>query len=156
MARVYLETSFVSACVTNRTDVPSLYRREASQDWWRTQRRMHEVFVSAEVVAELSRPSYPMSAQAREWVRDVPLLSLTEEVLGLAEVLVRERVMPGPIGGDATHVAVSCVHRVEYMLSWNVRHLANANKRRHLDKVCVRAGYLPPMIVTPDLLWEKE
>lgn len=55
--------------------------------------------------------------------------------------------------GDALHVAAATVHRVEYMLSWNVRHLANLNKVKHLAEVCRRAGYVPPIIVTPDLLW---
>src|SRR5205085_6318242 len=52
MARVYLETSFISACVTNRTDVASLYRKQVSNEWWETQRSRHELFVSAEVTEE--------------------------------------------------------------------------------------------------------
>lgn len=62
--------------------------------------------------------------------------------------------MPAPVAGDAVHVAVACVHGLEYILSWNVRHLANPNKVAHLRAVCTRAGYAPPAIVTPDLLWE--
>jgi len=53
------------------------------------------------------------------------------------------------------HVAAACVHRIDYLLSWNVRHLANPNKLTHLQAICVRTGYMPPRIVTPDLLWEK-
>ena len=62
--------------------------------------------------------------------------------------------MPSPAEeGDALHVAAAAVHAVEYMLSWNVKHLANLNKVKHLREVCRRAGYVPPTIVTPDLLW---
>jgi hypothetical protein len=154
VALVYLETSFVSACVTTRTDVRSLYRRDISREWWHTQASRHQLFLSAEVIDELSDPAYPASREAIEWVQDVPLLDVDEEVRGLASIFVREQVMPASVAGDAVHVAVACVHEVDYVLSWNVRHLANPNKADHLRVICVRAGYLPPRIVTPDLLWE--
>jgi hypothetical protein len=154
MARVYLETSFISACVTTRADPASIYRRDTSIDWWRAQAPRHELFISAEVIAELSHPDFASGIEALEQIRDVPLLDIDAEVRGFAQILVRERVMPAPIAGDAIHVAVACVHAADYVLSWNVRHLANPNKITHLRTICVRAGYLPPRIVTPELLWE--
>jgi predicted nucleic acid-binding protein len=153
MASVYLETSFISACVTNRTDTASLYRRETSQEWWESQSSKYELFLSAETIAELSRPT-AITQAALEWVRDIPLLDIDDEVRGFADILVKERVMPAPVAGDAIHVAVATVHDMDYILSWNVRHLANPNKIAHLRTICIRAGYLPPRIVTPDLLWE--
>lgn len=63
--------------------------------------------------------------------------------------------MPGPLKGDAVHVAVAAAHGVEYMLSWNVRHLANPNKLEHMANVAMRAGLLAPRIVTPEFLWEE-
>jgi hypothetical protein len=84
----------------------------------------------------------------------VPLLAITDDAFGLAELLVRELAMPAPAQGDALHVAVATAHGMDYMLTWNVRHLANRNKVAHLRTVCVRAGLLPPEILTPDLLWE--
>jgi hypothetical protein len=115
---------------------------------------MHELVTSPEVIAELSDPAYPQSSAALDWIKDVALLAITDQVIGLAAVLVRERVMPSPVAGDAIHVAASCVHRVQYLLSWNVRHLANPKKQVHLRTICLRAAYEPPQIVTPDLLWE--
>jgi hypothetical protein len=156
MARVYLETSFVSACVTDRQDPASLYRRQASQEWWATQRLRHALLVSAEVFDELSHPGFRGREEALRLITAIPRLSISEEVRGLARILVRERVMPGPIAGDAVHVAAATVHGVEYLLSWNVRHLANPNKLEHLRQVCRRVGLMPPLIVTPDLLWEAE
>ncbi len=154
MATVYLETSFVSALVTDRTDVASLYRREASRDWWANQATWHRLFVSNEVIRELSRPGFPGSSEALRWVADVPALAITDEALGLAELFVRQMVMPRPAGGDALHVAIATVHEIDYMLSWNVRHLANPNKIKHLQQSCLRVGLVPPAIITPELLWE--
>ena len=156
MARVYLETSFVSACVTDRTDPASVYRRETSLEWWNTQRWRHEFFITAEVVAELSHPDFRQRTAALALLEYVDVLPLDAAVLGLAEVLVREKAMPAPVAGDAVHVAAATIHEVDYLLSWNVRHLANPNKLAHLRVLCLRLGLVPPLIVTPDLLWEAE
>ncbi len=155
MARVYLETSFVSACVTDREDVASVYRRNISNEWWSTQRARHELTISQEVLAELSQPGFRRSAAALSLVESVPLLDIDDEVAGVAEVLVRELVMPQPAAGDALHVAVCCVRGVDCVLSWNVRHLANPAKTDHLRRVCARLGLVPPVILTPDnYFWE--
>jgi hypothetical protein len=154
MADVYLDASFVSACVTDRTDAKSLTRRETSQEWWETQRRGHQVFVSQEVVREVSSPEFQRREQALALIAGLPLLDIDAEVAGVAEVFVRERLMPAPAVGDAVHVAVCAVHGIGFLLSWNVRHLANPNKTAHLQAICRRLGLVPPIIITPDLLWE--
>ena len=121
------------------------------------QRRLHELLVSAEVIRELSDPAFRNRDEALALTAEVAQLPLNDDVLGLARVLVRERVMPGPAEqGDAMHVAVSVVHGVEYVLTWNVRHLANPNKLAHLRTVCLRAGYVMPNLITPEALWSEE
>lgn len=154
MSAVYLDASFVSACVTDRTDARSVARREISREWWDTQRSRHTLVISQEVVRELSDPGFGRSAAAIELVSALPLLEIDEEVAGVAEVFVRERLMPAPAVGDAIHVAVCAVHDTNYLLSWNVRHLANPNKTAHLQILCRRLGLIPPQILTPDLLWD--
>ena len=156
MSKIYLETSFVSACVTNRTDVSSVYRKDASLEWWNTQRHQHILLVSAEVEEELAHPDFKRRDEALDFISTIPQLPINDEVRGLARVLVRERVMPAPETGDAVHVAVATVHSVDFILSWNVRHLANKNKLQHLRIICRRLGFSPPEIVTPDLLWSVE
>ena len=156
MPRVYLETSFISACVTLRKDAGSVHRRATSLEWWDTQISSHDLYVSDEVVAELSHPDYPQSSAALEFMANIELLSVSEEVVGLAKVLIRDKVMPGPLAGDAIHVATACMYEMDYLLSWNVRHLANPNKTKHLSTLCLRLELIPPRIVTPDLLWETD
>ncbi|MBC7784374.1 MAG: hypothetical protein H7144_11095 [Burkholderiales bacterium] len=157
MAKVYLETSFFSACVSNRDDDGSLWRRQESQAWWTVQRRYHELMISAEVLGELSQPSYPNRVPALRMTAGLTLLPVTPEIIGLAKVLVEEKVMPGPeSAGDAIHSAVCAVHRVEYLLTWNQKHLANVNKVKHLQLICIRTGYIAPQIVTPERLWTEE
>lgn len=157
MARVYLETSFFSACVSTRTNPISIGWRATSNEWWRTQAARHELYVSDEVVAELSDPDFAQGPSALTMLRNLQLLELGPEVRGLAEILVRERLMPRPsVSGDAIHVAAATVHRMDYLLTWNVQHMANPNKRTHLAMTCLRLGLLSPQIVTPDLLMETD
>lgn len=155
MAQVYLDASFVSACVTDRTDAHSIHRRETSLEWWGTQRPLHELFISQEVLDELSDPAFRRGTEALKFVANLPLFEIDEEVRGLARLLVRERVMPAPAVGDAVHVAACAVHGCAYLLSWNVRHMANPNKLAHMQVICRRVGVAPPTILTPDLLWES-
>ncbi|MCW5775077.1 MAG: hypothetical protein KIS87_01350 [Phycisphaeraceae bacterium] len=155
MPSVYVETSFVSACVSDRNDAGSVYRRDTSLEWWRCHARRYDLATSAEVLQELSDPSFRHSREALDLIRDVDLLDVDSEVTGVAEILVREFLVPGPLAGDAIHVAAAVVHRMDFLLTWNVRHLANPNKLRYLQVVCRRLGLVPPAIVTPDLLWDE-
>ncbi len=156
MAQVYLETSFFSACVGTRQDARSVYWRETSNEWWSTQAVRHELFISPEVLAELSAPTFPRRDAALDMLRGLTMLEVTSEVLGFADILIREKLMPTPVAGDAIHLAAATIHGMDYLLSWNVKHLANPNKRDHLAAVCLRLGLIPPLIVTPDLLENTE
>ena len=155
MASVYLETSFFSQCVTIRTGAIDQGRRESGLNWWNTHAKKFELFISPEVARELSSPDFPANVRdpALDMLHGLTALSFTPEVASLAELLVRERVMPGPaIAGDAVHVAFSVVHKMDYLLTWNQKHLANPNKRTHLAVICARLGLIAPQVVTPDLL----
>ena len=66
------------------------------------------------------------------------------------------KVMPKSIGGDALHVAIATVSRCKYVLTWNVKHLANPNKVQHLTAVCLEFGWVPPRILRPDDMMEIE
>lgn len=150
MLRAYLETSFVSACVSTRSDLQSRYRREMSLLWWKAATTGWGKLISDEVIAELSDPRYPHSAAALTFLEGLPVISINEEMVDLAELFVARKVMPQPVRGDALHVAMATVARCDYLLTWNVKHLANPNKRQHLVTVCLEAGVVPPTIVRPD------
>ncbi len=80
-----------------------------------------------------SNPTYPQSqATPKPGLDGIASFQLTEEVIELAELLVQEKVMPQTLSGDAIHVAVATVNAMEYILSWNVRHLANPRKRENI------------------------
>jgi hypothetical protein len=155
MSSVSLETSFFSECCTICTGDIARGRRATSLHWWEHDSKRFDLFISVEVVRELSSLDFPEQVRtpALAMLAGLPQLALSDEVLGVARVLVHERVMPGPVGeGDALHVAVALVHRVDHLVTWNQKHLANQNKRRHLQIVCARLGCLLPEVTTPDLM----
>lgn len=154
MARIYLETSFISACVTERSDPASTYRNDASQEWWDSSRDEHDVFVSAATVAELGHRTNESGEDALALIQDLQWLPVTDEVRGLAHLLVQEQILPGPAVGDAVHVALATVHHLDYILTWDVRHLANVRALRGLRQLCLRLGLTPPDIITSESLWE--
>jgi hypothetical protein len=143
--------------VSQPTDPKVAGWRVTSLEWWREQRTHHQLFISAEVLRELSSPKFPDSERALEMVHGLNALALSLEVTEFAKLLVSERLMPGPATeGDALHVAAATIHKMDYLLTWNVRHLANPNKRTHFGIVCMRLGLAPPILITPDLLQEDE
>lgn len=155
MAKVYLETSFFSTAVSTRTDPKTSGWRLTSKEWWETQAQRHELFISAEVIAELSDPEFPNRVPALAMTRGLKVLEYTREIGQFAELLVAERVMPAPANrGDALHVAIATMHGTEYILTWNVKHLANPKKRTHFAIICMRVGLSAPTAVTPDILQE--
>jgi hypothetical protein len=82
----------------------------------------------------------------------IPLLEITPEVEELARLLQQGTGMPARAAADSVHIAVAAVHRVSYLMTWNLRHIANAELRSSVDRICRRAGYPPPVICTPDEL----
>ncbi len=154
---VYIETTVPSAYATKRTDPHALARRHDTREWWRTQRPDYECFISQEVLAELDAGDFPGRREALELVGDMPLLEINDEVQAIAEVYVRDKLMPGPAGGgDSLHLAIASYHEVDFLLTWNIRHLANPNKVEHLVALNRRLALITPAILTPDMLWAEE
>ena len=84
-----------------------------------------------------------------------PLLELSPDALALAETLVRDVPLPRTAVEDALHVAIATVHGMDYLLTWNFRHIANAMMRYRIERVCRSLGYEPPIICTPQELLEE-
>lgn len=153
MAKVYLETSFFSAMVSTKSSVKSRGWRASSLEWWAERRTHHELYSSSEVIRELANPVFPHRQHAMDYLSEVRIIPVVELAENLAITFVREFVMPAPANaGDALHVAVAATNKADFILSWNIKHLANPNKHKHLSIVCRRAGFDAPRIVTPDML----
>ncbi len=155
-ASVYIETTIPSAFVTRRTDPASLHRRQVTRQWWREQLSLYEPWTSENVTLELRQGNWEGQAEAISLMEPFPRLPVDEEVLAVAQRYVLERLMPVDLAGDAAHLAFACVHEMDFLLTWNIRHLANPNKTDHLTIINRRLGLLTPVIVTPEMLWLED
>ncbi|NOX53406.1 MAG: type II toxin-antitoxin system VapC family toxin [Planctomycetes bacterium] len=147
---VYVETTVPSFYCSSRSELLPQVRR--TREWWDSERHEYECYVSAVVLDELSAGDYPSKSACLDLVRELPLLEITEKVIEIAEVYQRERLMPLPPVRDALHLALASYYCMDYLLTWNCQHLANANKFRHLEVLNTRLGLDVPLLVTPDLL----
>lgn len=155
-ASVYIETTIVSHLVADRSrDLIQAAHQSVTQEWW-TRRGRFDLFVSAAVVAEARRGDAAQAARRLEALSGIPLLSAGAKVGPLVRILLRTGTLPARARGDAVHVAIAAGSGMDYLLTWNLRHLANASIRGRIEAACRQAGLVPPIICTPEELMEPE
>ena len=129
--------------------------REVTLEWWDVRRSDFELYISEFVIAEISRGD-PEAAKLRlEAITDISELEATEEVRVLGKALILEGPIPPKAEIDAYHIAIAAVNGMDYLLTWNCTHIANAVMRAKIEMVCRRYGYEPPVICTPQELMEN-
>jgi len=147
--RVYVETSIPSFYCSSREDPESVARRNWTQHWWDFKQANFELLTSSAVLDELSQWDSTARAGALELLADVPLLPMDPPIVEIVKTYVRHSVMPADPSGDALHLAIASYHKCEFLVTWNCRHLANANKFRHIRRVNTLLGLYVPALVTP-------
>ena len=111
-----------------------------------------ELFVSPLVWQEASGGD-PTAAGARTAVLEpIPVLPVTEAATALAERLVEDGVVPVKAAADALHIAVAATHGIDFLLTWNCKHIANAETRPLIEQALRARGYRPPVLCTPQEL----
>ncbi|MBM3818406.1 MAG: type II toxin-antitoxin system VapC family toxin [Acidimicrobiia bacterium] len=154
--RVYIETTIVSYLTSRSSrDVVVAGRQQLTHRWWEVRRPNFDVVVSQVVLDEIQAGDPEAAKRRLDLVAPIPLLEVTPEMLEFAAHLLERVPLSQQAAVDATHVAVAAHHRVEFLLTWNVAHLANAVLRRRVEAVCRAAGFEPPVLCTPDELMEE-
>ena len=155
---VYIETSIPSYLTARPSrDVRAAAWQQITTEWWDSARKDFDIFTSELTIVEASSGN-PEAAERRLTVlQEIPELKIDEEVQKLAELLISKGGMPNTAEADALHVAVAAVHRIDYLLTWNCRHIDNATKKPIIRSICTGAGYQYPEICTPmELLPERD
>ena len=151
-----METTIVSylAAWPSR-DLIVAAHQQLTHEWWEHHRMNFEVFVSQLVVQEASTGDQQASQRRLQIIKQLPLLEFTESAVALARALVEEGPIPERSVTDALHIAVATVHGMDFILTWNCTHLANATMRNGIMAVCRSHEYEPPVICTPEELMEE-
>lgn len=153
MESVYIETSVVSYLVARPSRDPvTAWRQQLTKDWWVEQRGQFACVISQEVIAEALEGDASTAAKRMEALRDLPLIAGGAESAKLAADLLERGLFPDNARADANHLAVATCAAVDYLLTWNYRHLANAQVLHQLEKFLGGRGLHLPRVCTPEEL----
>jgi hypothetical protein len=153
--KVYIETSIVSYLTAKPSnDLRAMANQNTTIEWWESRMAEFEIYISEFVVAEASQGNAEAAERRLSVIADIPELELTETVRELGKVLVSEGPIPAGAEIDAYHIAVAAVNGMDYLLTWNCKHIANAVMRPKIEAVCRDHGFEPPTICTPQELME--
>lgn len=153
--RTYIETTIVSYLTARPSrDLVRAAEQEITREWWDA-RDVFELYVSQLVLDESAAGDADAAARRLVALRDAEILDTSEEAIALGRHLVAAGGLPSKAGADALHIAVAAVHGLDYLLTWNCTHIANARMRGKIEGLCRAAGYDPPMLCTPMELMEE-
>ena len=153
--KVYVETTVVSdATALPARDVVQLGRQIATQEWWATASQRFELYSSSVVAKEIKKGD-PVAAQRRaDALVGFQELDVTETEAAFARKLIERKAVPAEYPDDALHIAVAAVHGMDYLVSWNFKHITNGNTIPLVERICREEGYVCPCICTPQMLQE--
>ena len=154
--RVYIETTIPSYLTAwPSRDVVRAGHQQLTRQWWETRRTDFELVVSQLVLDECGAGDLGAANARLAELEGVPVLAVTETVTMLAAALANDLSLPPKAVNDALHIAIAAVHGVEYLLTWNCAHIANAAFRDRIEAACAAAGFRAPVIATPEQLLKE-
>ncbi len=153
---VYIETSIVSYLTARPSnDIRSVSQQNITSEWWSFRRNEFDLFISEFVIIEASRGDKNAAAKRLAAIEGIAELEVLDTTAKLARTLISQGSLPAKAEIDAFHVAVAATHGVEFLLTWNCKHIANAIMRPKIEQVCREEGFEPPIICTPTELLEE-
>jgi hypothetical protein len=156
METVYLETTFVSYLVAlPARDLVIAAHQQVTRDWWQRRRTQFRLVISQVVLDEISAGDESEVRKRLELVKPLPVLASSADAEALTAAIIEAGVLPEKAVRDAAHIALATVHGVQYLLTWNCRHLANAQISRRVSRICSEHGFVMPAICTPEELFEE-
>jgi hypothetical protein len=151
--KVYLETTVPSYLTARASrDLVVAAHQELTAEWWNLHRQRFSLFVSVLVLQEAGSGDAEAARLRLAELQGVPLLALNDEAKELAKRFLERKLIPERAIEDAFHVAIATVHGMDYLLTWNCRHIANAEIIRKLSELCEEFGYELPTLCTPEQL----
>ena len=151
--KLYVETtvpSYLTAWPSR--DLIRAGHQQITREWWENRRAAFDLYISQFVLDEAGAGDAQAARERLVVLQDIPLLDLTEEVVELAEELKAALALPEQAATDAAHIAIAAVHGLHFLLTWNCRHIANAEMFATIERVCHERGYICPVICTPEEL----
>jgi hypothetical protein len=148
--KVYLETTIPSLLTAwPSRDLSIAGQQQTTRDWWNERRQRYELFVSVLVMKEAERGDAKAASERVAKLQECRVLPYPKEAEDLTRALLASRLIPAKAETDAAHVATAAVYGMDFLLTWNCRHIANAAIVEKLRDICEREGFNAPVICTP-------
>lgn len=154
--KVYIETSVISYLTSRMSrDLIVAAHQQITQDWWENYRSEFDLYVSELVLNEASAGDTEAVKKRLQILQPLPRLASNAHVLELARKIITDRVLPPKATDDAFHIAMASVHQMDYLLTWNCKHIANAHIQKTLQEIIQQHGYESPVMCTPEELMRE-
>lgn len=151
--KVYIETTIVSYLTARQSrDLVIAAHCQITQEWWEQRGGNFDLYTSQIVIQEAKVGDTEMAKKRLEILETMPFLAVIQDAVDLAKTLFDKGPLPTKAAVDALHIAIATVHGMDYLLTWNCKHIANAEMQIAIAKKCRVAGYEPPIICTPEEL----
>jgi len=156
MPTVYIETSIVSYLRTRpSSQVIAAARQLMTRRWWDDERQNYELVTSQFVLDEAAKGDTELATNRLESLADIPLLELPDEVATLAHELVSNAILPRKALLDALHICIASFHGIEFLLTWNCTHIANARLLPRVRRFLAQRGHGMSEVCTPEELLDE-
>ena len=150
---VYVESSVISYLVARPSrDVVITARQAITETWWRERRADFELYISTLVVQEIGRGDTEAAESRLDAVVDIPLLATSPEAQSIAENLVAKGAVPANSEEDALHIGLAAAAGIDFLLTWNFKHINNAHTRVAITAIVESCGFVCPMLCSPEEL----
>ena len=149
MSRIYIETTITSFYYEVRTEPTMIARRQWTREWLDVSRDIDELVTSAAVLEELEGGDFPGRIEAIAMISDFAPLPITDDIRAIVREYIARLLMPANPFGDALHLALASYYGCDFLVTWNCKHLANANKFDNIARVNGILKLSVPKLVTP-------
>ncbi len=146
-ASVYLDTTIPSYLFDERESIKM--HIDVTKQWWIQESDNFDIWISEETFNEISEGNYPRKDEILRFISDISILLPEKKIIDIAQIYLDNYVMPQVLKGDALHLVYASYYKMDFLLTWNCNHLANANKRQHIRIINTRLNLATPEIVTP-------
>lgn len=156
-AKLYLETTIPSYLTARPSrDLIVAAHQQIAHEWWEKRRHNFEMFISQFVIDEAGQGNEEAAKRRLKLLSEFELLDITEEVTHLASAILKSGAIPQKAATDAAHIAIATIHNMQFLLTWNCTHIANAEISTNIKAVCESQGFECPVICTPEELMGEE
>ncbi len=149
--KIYVETTIFSYLTGKPSaNIINAARQQITNIWWENRRNDFELYISLPVITEAFKGDPIAAGKRLVEMRKIEIIELTPQANELANFFIKETPFPANAEVDALHIAIASVNRVDFILTWNFKHIANAEIRSKLEILAESQGYRLPIICTPE------